>query len=256
MNLRRAIYLMASVILVCYLGGSASGENPKTGKDSVFTRIPGLLQPYVNALGNRTKEKGKEKTTFEGEYFESGASSNTRVVIQLPRMARLEGFKGRNSVLAFDGERKKNPTDRKDEALLNMFLVDTVEGMLASIQELNSVRPIGLDFRPDPRKYPSYSGPFFDVYDVKNKNAFLGNAPLQSRQYFFDSRTQLLHHTVYTDQSVSPPVRVETRYSMWGKIDGSAYPAGFERYENGKRVISFIVTSIESGPADDIANYR
>jgi|WetSurMetagenome_2_1015567.scaffolds.fasta_scaffold124657_2 hypothetical protein len=256
MNLRRVIYVVGSVILVGYLCGSASGENPKTDKASVFTRIPSLLQPYVNALGKRTKEKGKEKTIFVGQYFESGAASNTQVVIQLPRMARLEGFKGRNSIIAFDGERKKNAMDRKDGALLDTFLVDTVEGMFASIQELNSVRPIGLDFRPDPRKYPNYSGPSYDVYDVKNKCAFLEEMPFQSRQYYFDSKTQLLQRTIYTDTSVSPPANVETRFMMWGKIDGSAYPAGFERYENGKRVFSFIATNIESGPADDIANYR
>jgi hypothetical protein len=253
MNMHRTACGILGVFLICYLCGIASGENSQNARVS-FNKISVILRPYLNALGARVKGKGREKTVFDGEYFESGKSCVTRVVLQLPRMARLEGFKGANSVLAFDGKSKKSATDRRDDALLDTFLIDTAEGMFASVQELSSFRPLGLAFKPDPRKFPNYSGPEYDIYDVNT--ARLGNSGLQSRRYYFDSKTQLLQKTAYTDTSVSPPVKIETRFLTWGNKDGSAYPACFERYENGKRVFSFIATSIESAPADDIANYR
>jgi hypothetical protein len=248
--------MLGLVLLICCLSGLAGGDNATKYKDVSFNKVSVILKPYLNALGKRIKEKGKEKTVFDGEYLESGRSVNARAVIQLPGMARLEGFKGSKSVVTFDGERKKNAMDRRDDALLDTFLVDTADGMLTSIQEINSFRPLGLDFKPDPRNFPNYSGPTYDIYDVNIAHVFLGNLVLQSRKYLYDSKTRLLQKTVYTDTSVSPPIKVETRFLMWGTIDGSAYPACFERYENGKRVFSFIAKNIESGPAEDIANYR
>jgi hypothetical protein len=256
MKIHRVVCMLGSALLICCLLGLAGGDNATKDKEVSFNKVSVILKPYLNALGKRIKEKGKEKTVFDGEYLESGKSVNARAVIQLPRMARLEGFKGSNSVLSFDGESKKNAADRRDDALLDTFLVDTADGMFTSIQEINSFRPLGLAFKPDPRKFPKYSGPSYDIYDVNAAHVFLGNLTLQSKRYYFDSKTQLLQKTAYTDTSVSPPVKVETRFLMWGTIDGSAYPACFERYENGTRVFSFIAKNIESGPAEDIANYR
>jgi hypothetical protein len=70
------------------------------------------------------------------------------------------------------------------------------------------------------------------------------------------SKTHLLAKTEYYDQSATPPVKVETRFSVWGMIDGSAYPAKIDRYENGALVFSFIATSIEGGQAVDASNFR
>jgi hypothetical protein len=255
MSFRRIIYVFTTLFLICLLGASAGGENAKSEKP-VFDKAARIFQPYIDVLGAHVQKKGKEKRIYTGEYFEAGKSSNVRAVVQLPRMARLEGFKDKNSVILFDGKNKNNAKDRIDNALLDTFLIDTAEGMLASVEETNLARLLGLDFKPDPRTNPKYSGPFYDIYEVMAALVFINDLPFQSRRYYFDSGTQLLDRTVYYDRSVSTPVKIETRFSVWGKIDGSAYPARFERFENDKLIFSFIATGIESGPGDDVSKYR
>ncbi len=253
MNMRRAFVWIAAALWIGPPGAGAGADSAPSGM--AFDRIPAVFRPYLLALGGHVEKKGKEKTVLTGEYFtEGGKSSRVRATIQLPRMARLEGFK--DSVLAFDGKTRKNATDRRDLALLDAFLVDTAEGMFVSIRETGAVRLIGLDFRPDPRKHPDYAGPLFDIFEAVPPLNFSDETALQPRQYCFDSKTQLLDRTVYLDRSASPPTRIETRFSVWGEIDGSARPARVDRYENGKLVFSFIATGIESGPAVDAAHFR
>ena len=124
------------------------------------------------------------------------------------------------------------------------------------LQTDGSFRLLGLGFGPDPEKNPDYDGPRYDVFDFSIPNKLEGEGSARTRLYYFDSKTHLLHRTVYRDHSVSPPVKVETRFTVWGEIEGSAYPAQVERYENGKRVFTFIATGIESGPEVDISNYQ
>ncbi len=120
MRERRVVYMLATALLISCLCGSASGENAKSESKSemVFNKIGSIIRPYANALGRHAQNKGQEKRIYVGEYFENGKSSNVRITIQLPRLARLEGFRGQNSVLAYDGQNKKNAVDRMDKALL------------------------------------------------------------------------------------------------------------------------------------------
>jgi hypothetical protein len=79
---------------------------------------------------------------------------------------------------------------------------------------------------------------------------------IRSKLYYFDSRTGLLQSTRYYDRSVSPPVKIETHFSVWGTIDNSAYPARIDHYEGGKLMFSFIAESIEGGESIDKANFE
>jgi len=238
-------------------GDFAIGQSERVAPGDFLTAIPRDLDAQIKAIGSRIKSSGKEKTVYKGELFDSAGKTREVIIItQLPQMVRLEGIKGQGSVLAFDGDKAKNASDRIDEALLETFSVDIPEGMLASIQKYPAIRLLGRRFGPNPRTTPGYSGPRYDIFAVtvpmvtKDKNA------LQSKLYYFNSATYLLHRVEYTQRIGPLSVKIETRFDYWGTIDGSAFPARIERFEDGKRVFSFIATEIESGPAEDIANYR
>jgi hypothetical protein len=233
----------------------SQSERVATGK--FLNAIPRDLDEQVNAIGSRIKSSGKEKTIYLGELIDSaGKSSEVKVITQLPQMVRLEGIKGQGSVLAFDGDKAKNASDKIDDALLETFALDIPEAMLASIQKYPAIRLLGRRFGPNPRITRSYSGPRYDIFAVTVPTVTKDKSALQSKLYYFDSATYLLHRTEYTKIIGSASVKVETRFDMWGTIEGAAFPARIERYEDGKRVFSFIATEIESGPAEDITNYR
>jgi hypothetical protein len=255
MSIRSVLSILAIVPAMFGLCAVAGEPSETAGSAKAFNRISSIFQSEADALGKRLAAKGRERIVYTGEFSDAaGHSTTARVIIQLPRMARLEGFA--DKVLAFDGEQMKNATSRMDRILLESFLVDTQEGMLASIQGAASARLLGRDFGPDPGINSKKAEPRYDIYDVMMPDLFRKDAPWQSRLYSFDSKTRLLQNTQYYDRAVSPPIRIETRFSMWGTIDGSAYPACIERYEDGKLVFSFIATSIESGPAQDLGTYR
>jgi hypothetical protein len=171
-------------------------------------------------------------------------------------LIRLEGFKNKGAVLSFDGHRGNGITSRKeDEALMEVFVMDYSEGMLASVQQGEAVRLIGRGFGPDPRLVPDYKGPRYDIYEVTGPVRCRQDQLVRSKLYYFDSATGLLQSTRYYDRSVKPPVKIETRFSNWGDIEGSAYPARVDHYEGGKLVFSFIAESIEGGASIDKANF-
>jgi hypothetical protein len=260
MSLRHAVSMFLSTVLIAGLCATASGQNGKgignRHSQSRLNQIPGMFQPQVRSLGKRAKEKGKERTIYTGQLFDkNGNSSPVQIIHQLPNLVRLEGFKSRNSVLSFDGEQGKGASSSKEEALIEVFSMDTPEGMLAQVQESAAVRFLGHGFGPDPKKNPKYSGPRYSLYDVTSPMRCRKDKVLRSRIYYFDSQTMLLDRTQYTDRSAKIPVKNETRFSMWGEIDGSAYPARIDHYEGGELVFTFIAESIENGEAADVAEF-
>jgi hypothetical protein len=255
MGTRKITSVLSVMLAICGLCSVAGGQSETSGITKPFTRISGVFQPEMDALGKRVAEKGAERIVYTGEFAGADAKPvEARVTVQLPRMALLQGFK--DKALAFDGANAKNANTPIDTALLEVFLVDTHEGMLESIQGGAAVRLLGREFMPDTSTKSSESQPHYDIYEVTMRDLFRKGAPWMLRLYYFDSKTHLLQSTQYYDRSVSPPIRIETRFSMWGTIDDSSYPACIERYEDGKLVFSFIATGIESGPAQDVSNYR
>jgi hypothetical protein len=255
---RRVVLVFLLLLLVIALCGIASGQSGTAASALAFNRIPSMFQQQLNSLGNRVKAKGKEKTVYEGELFDSaGNSKRVRVIHQLPGLVRLEGFKKDNTqVLSFDGERGNGiAASKEDESLIEVFIMDLAEGMLASVQQSAAVRMLGFGFGPDPVANPNYSGPRYDVYEITGPVQCRKDKLIRSRLYYFDSQTGLLQSTRYYDRSVTPPVKIETRFSMWGKIDGSAYPARIDHYKGGKLAFSFIAETIAAEASIDKANF-
>ncbi len=169
----------------------------------------------------------------------------------------MEGFKPQGAIVSFDGQRANGITLRKnDEALIESFIMDLPEGLFVSVQQGAAVRLIGRGFGPDPQVAPDYTGPRYDIYEVTGTVRGRQDELIRSKLYYFDSRTGLLQSTRYYDRSISPPVKIETRFSVWGDINGSVYPARIDHYEGGQLIFTFLAESIDGGPSIDQANFR
>jgi hypothetical protein len=212
-----------------------------------------------DALGKRLKEKGKEKTTYEGELFYVGErkSSNVHVTQQFPGLVKLEGFKDRGASLSFDGKTSNGVSSpNSDEALIETFLFDYAEGMLDLVKNGAAVRLLGRGVGPDPKIEPNYTGPRYDIYEVTGSIRCRQDQLIRMKSYAFDTQTGLLLSTKYYDRSTKPPTKIETRFSVWGNIDGSAYPARIEHFENDQLKFTFIATEIKSEASSDKASFK
>lgn len=258
MRIRISVALVLVILMAAGLSVTVNGQSGNVNLNSRKTldRVPGMFQPQARSLGKRAHESGKERTIYTGQLFDKdGNSTPVRIIHQQPNLVRLEGFKPGNGVLSFDGQQGKGASSRNDESLLEVFAMDMPEGMLAQVQESAAIRFLGDGFGPDPKLNPGYSGPRYSLYDLTSAMRCRRNRELRSRIYFFDGRTKLLDRTQYKDRSAKPAAEKETRFSMWGEIEESMYPARIDHYENGELVFTFIAESIESGEATDVAEF-
>jgi len=255
---QRTTLLMLAVLLMSLAGGMAQDKELQVASATTFSGTYSIFQQQLSALGNRTKSKGMEKTVFAGLLFDAaGNVSAVQVVYQLPNWVKLEGFKPKGEALSFDGDKEYGVTlGSKDEALLEAFVSDFVEGMLESVKKGAAVRLIGRAFKPDTKLNPKYDGPRYDIYQISSPVLCSLDRMFRSKLYYFDHKTGLLQSVRYGDRSLDPPVQVETRFSMWGYIDGSAYPARIDYFNDGKLVFSFIAESIKGEAAADKESYR
>jgi hypothetical protein len=250
--------LAATLIqIMVFCGVTIGGDKAKNDLITISDRVPNMLLSQSNALGVRTKTKDKEKTVYEGELLNAaGQSSKARVTIQTSGMVKLEGFKGSESEISFDGNQSKGIINRMDESIIETFLMDTAESILTTATRTAAVRLLGRNYSLNPRTAANDAGPRYDIYEVSMPIVYKKTVSRRPKQFYFDAKTHLLAKTEYCDRSVTPAVKVETCFSVWGTIDGSAYPAKIDHYENGTLVFSFIATKIEGGGAIDASNFR
>jgi len=261
MKIRYSISTLLALFMIAVVcnGQQADGKSGSEIKSAIFSRsAPAMFNKQFNALGKRMKDKGKERTLYEGLHIDaSGREMPARVTHQRTGQLRMEGIKGQDSVLSYDGESSYGITSsRQDESLIELFVSDTPEGMFTAIQNGAAVQFLGGGFGPDPEKEPNYTGPRFDIYEVIAPIVGSNDNTMQRKKYYFDSESGLLHSTRYYDRSVSPPIKIETRFSYWGNIEGSEYPAQIERYEDGRRTFFFIANKIESGTSEAMESFN
>lgn len=236
----RATVLVLSIVSVSAYAQQRRAAVP--GSENLLRNLPGPLDSHAAALGDRVRTPGKEKTVLSGQFLdENGKRLPVRMTLQLPGLLRIEGLK---------------PDSRTEQALLETFTLDTAEGMLAAIKDGAAVHIIGRRVGPDPSKRQEANTAAHDVYEVSGP-VRVGTAERDRlKRYYFDSETGLLTSTHYVDESVSPPMTVETRFSEWRRIEGSAYPGRIERFENGHPAFSLSVNTIAASPRQDPASFR
>ena len=267
MRLHRMWYSVLTISLALCFSGMLPGKDKDKDKANEANqnpayRIPSLASKHLAALGKRMNSIGKEKTTYDGQLFDKqGNSASVRVVQDAFGSVRLEGFKDKDEVMSFDGKRIKSSADGKkikddiarkaEEDLMEVFSMDTVEGMLESMRSGAAVRFLGSGFGPDPRVNPDYKGLRYDIYEVTSPVRCRQDQLVRMKMYYFDTNTGLLLSTRYYDKSGKTPVQIETRYSTWGDIDGSKYPAHIEHYVDGKLQFDFIAENIKNEESAD-----
>ncbi len=256
MFLNRFVKHTVTGILVIVAGSDALIGQSTNSRDSLFVGMPSVLMSQIAALGDRVRRPGKEKIILIGQYADALGNHSAQVTYQTPGLVRIDGFKPGAASITFDGERSYGSASATDDAFLETFVMDTAEGMLASTKRGAGVRLLGRQFQPQPGKFPSYAGPRYDIYELVAPVHSRRDQLVRLKRYYFDSRTGWLLRTRYRDRTTSRSVTVETRFSGWRTIDGSAYPGRIDRFENGQPIFSFVVSNISAGPRVEPAAFR
>jgi hypothetical protein len=262
MRLQKIYPVLIAFLALCVCRGIMAGQDTADKLPANPTnRIPGLASKHLMALGKRMHSIGKEKTTYAGQLFDKdGNSVSARVVHDLYGLVQLEGFGNKGESISYDGvttrvsvkgNKDKDAVTQKEEDLLEVFVTDTVEGMMDSLRNDAAVRFLGNGFGPDPRVEPDYKGPRYDIYEVTIPVRCRKDQVVRTKRYYFDNKSGLLLSTRYYDRSGKTPIKLETRYSAWGDIDGSKYPARIEHYVDGKLQFDFIAESIRGDASGD-----
>jgi hypothetical protein len=252
MSIKPTTISISGIYLFCCLCGLVHGQATGNEESNLSGRLPSMVSMQVTALGDRIKSDRKAITVYSGQYIDDvGNGASVRMMHQLPDTISIEK---QNTVFSFDGNNTRGVVSRKkDEALLEVFVMDSVEGMFASMLQGAAVRYLGGGFRPDPRLPPDYDGPRYDIYEVTDTVRLRSDRITRTKLYYFDSTTGLLHSTRYYDHTVRPALWVETHYSLWGNLDGAVYPIRVDHFVNGKRQFTFIAETIESALSMDTA---
>jgi hypothetical protein len=257
-RLKKAMLVFSTLIgMLCPLLSGQDHLSPaqRESLGAATDALPGDLLLQVRAVGERMARPGKEATLLEGELLGLGTPKTVRVLHQLSGMVRIDGV-SKGGPLTFDGNNSRGLSGPVDQCLLEAFAMDSLEGMIASARSGAHVRLIGRGFGPDPRVNPEYQGVRYDIYEVIAPDRSRQDQKLAMKRYYFDSSTGLLLSTRYSDQSYSPPLRVETRFSDWDQGGGSAYPKRIEHFENGNLVFSFVVSTASSQSRQDSTKFR
>jgi hypothetical protein len=210
------------------------------------------LRPHAAALGDRVLQPGKERTTIAGDLVtDVGERHKVRVILQLPSKVRIEGLR-RNGGSVFDGTSSRGTPSRIEEQLLEIFSSDTAEAMMASSRDGAAVQLLGRRVRST----PDGSGPLYDIYEWAGPVGSSPSAVERLKRYAFDSETGLLAYTQYLDESFSPPLSVQIRFSDWRKIEASAYPGRIDRIENGHLTFSWTAAEIVASAVQDPGTFN
>lgn len=216
---------------------------------SVPKAIPSDLVQQVQVLGSRMHTAGKEESVFEGQFVDvTGQQKPLRVIHQISGAVRIESPKDKTT-LSFDGEESQGIRDHDGETLLDTFVSDSPEGMIYAVRNGGSMQLLGRGFVSDAKRSDPQA-PRYDIYEVTTPDRTNKTFGLRARRYYFDSQTGLLASTRYTDRN---GVAVETRFSGWGQVDGSAYPSRIERYENGRLSFAFVAGTVVARSKQDSA---
>ena len=229
---------------------------PAGSGEAVRTLIrSGQFARHMEALGDRAYSTAKARTVFTGQVVDAqGITANVEVVHQLSGEVRAQ--RSGQTTRAFDGTRMSGAGSSTDDLLLESFVMDTTEGMLVSVVSGGALELVGLGFGPDPRVNPNYIGVRYDIYEVAAPRRSRSDEPVETRRYYFDSATGWLVKTRSRQASMGRATVVETQFSNWQIINGSAYAGRVERREDGRLVLTFTVIQLSTGPAERPENFR
>lgn len=245
----RTAGLFAALAFALPGGAQLAGTSMRGG-------IPGGQGPIrdrIIAAGDRFWVPGKERVTIAGVFVDETGTHPARIVIQLPRLCRLDVSDGASQkVMAFDGSRTWTLGGQADagvEAVLESLADDSIEAFVSGALRGANIWLAGSGYRlhdsesafPQPRRV--------DVLGVLRPAGPVAGRPIRRKMYCFDSESRLLNRVMYRDSSGRLTATV---YEAWDLVDGEPLPTVWTRRQEGKVVFSFrrAAASFSAGLAD------
>ncbi len=210
------------------------------------------LRAFLTTVGDHLEKPGKERVTYAGSLLRSGEDRAALFSLtwELPGRLRLEDY-GRQQVTLFDGQtvvRSESGDTTFDEELLETLVFDSAEHVFVSQMQGAGTRSLGSRFRLTEDSRADYSGPVYDIFEVTEASAVRQGSIRQTRQYFFNSDTQVLELVRYRVSRNGIETAVEVRLEDWQRADCQSFPRRIVRLENGAPVITLNISSILVSP--------
>ena len=250
-----SVHVILAALPFLVLGRAHAQRNVEARAEGRFNNVPPAVMMQAEALGSRVLRSGKERTVFTGNLLnDRGENAKLKVTLQLPGAVAIEGVRPSGSIV-FDGNVSLRSVSKKEEDLFELFSSDTAEGFLSSVQDERAVRLLGRRVREATDGQANPDNSFYDIYEAVVPVLSSPASPERLKRYLFDSQSGLLSRTEYLDESYSPPLRIEVRFSDWRRIDGSAYPGRIDRMEDGRLVLSWSAAKIQALPRVDPSRF-
>lgn len=219
--------------------------------------LPSYLREQAAVLGDRLTKSGQEQIVQSGELRASSAVFPAMASRQLPNKVRIELGGSRARTLTFDGldSRGSAALDEIDVELIESLTEDSVEGLLSEASTGASTRLLGTSFRPDPSKFPAYSGPSFAIVELACVAKSRSSKDEQLKRFYFDSGSNLLLRTIYGKTVAGSIVMHETRFGDWKSVNGNPVPHRIEKLVQGQQRFVFSSLSATLAPVATDARF-
>jgi hypothetical protein len=207
------------------------------------------LRPMSRALGDRLEKQGKERLILTGHLRRASKRNENRparLILEFPDRLRLEE-QGGVTVYNKDFASSNGVLEKNEQDEVESLLFDFVDHFFAAQMQGAATRFLGSRFRLDDGADPTYTGPYYEVYQVTDRIAVKQEVREQPKLYFFNSDTLLLERVRYQVERDGEPVEVEVLISDWRKVDGQQIPGAITRTENGAPVLALSITSAGVG---------
>lgn len=210
------------------------------------SRLRPGVRVLLDRLGDRLSKRGRERLVLVGTLNRAGASQPVEVVHEFPNLLRVAGRNG--VLLSFNArsaeDRQAIPGDGK--SLVESLFYDSAECFFVAQVRGAATRFLG----PRANIEGSNGGNLYDIYEVTDEDAARGPGQPRTKRYFFNSDTQLLEIVRYDVERNGGAISVETRFTGWRDVESQRVPGNVARFENGKLVFSFAITSTMAGPRE------
>jgi hypothetical protein len=225
------------------------------------TSLPPQLREPLNMIGDRLERRGKERLILEGTISRGqGDGMPMRLIREFPGRLRLEERAGNQLVVsAVDALNGALPLKagasltEDDEDEIESLVFDSVEGFYLSLMSNHFMRPLGSRFRLSEEK-GDYTGPLFDLYELRSSREIGGRTRFYRRLYYFNSDTLLLDR-VRTEISHSENGQdhlIEVNFSGWKRVGDQVIPTMITQVKNAQQRLTINFTSaVVTNKAED-----
>jgi hypothetical protein len=248
-------------LLALAFGGAVWGQSPTVAalSNSIYLKpgVTGHSTELLAVYGTRLQRPGNERLTLTGTFSSSTGNGSATVTAQIPGQVSVQISGPGAKTLQFDGTTALSngaSATGTDLDWLESFQSDTIETFFYSAGKTATFRFLGSHFRTDNGKTASYTGPYYDIFELVQPVAVKGSATPQQKFYYFDSSTRQFVKTRYRIVRGGQTVEVQTLYSNWTKSNGQSMPGQIQRLENGVVVFTMAVSNgqFSAGAQDGI----